>query len=78
MYFSKAFFCYLITSRLFALSCGAAIKRSEARKFLDLPIAPAPKSSPHTSTSQSQSESSSDSAIQQDNTNKEPKQPDEP
>lgn len=48
MGFPKALFCYWITSNLFSLSYGLAIKHPEVRKRLDLPKAPiSPANPPH-------------------------------
>ncbi|GAB2217446.1 hypothetical protein Droror1_Dr00000637 [Drosera rotundifolia] len=50
--FPKALFCYWITSNLFSLSYGLALKLPQVRKFLDLPEAPlqtTPQSQPGSS-----------------------------
>ncbi|XP_021760316.1 mitochondrial inner membrane protein OXA1-like isoform X1 [Chenopodium quinoa] len=75
MGFPKALFCYWITSNLFSMSYGLAIRHPEVRKFLDL--TGAPLSPPSTPTSQSQSELPSVSATQQQNTPSESKPPSE-
>ncbi|XP_021748335.1 mitochondrial inner membrane protein OXA1-like [Chenopodium quinoa] len=71
MGFPKALFCYWITSNLFSMSYGLAIRHPEVRKFLDL--TEAPFSPPSTPTSQSQSEFPSVSATQQQDTPSESK-----
>lgn len=78
MGFPMALFCYWITSNLFSMSYGLAIKHPEVRKFLDIPGAPMSPYSTSTSQYQLHSESSSVSAFPQQNTAKEPKQSSEP
>ncbi|KAL9228996.1 hypothetical protein vseg_004515 [Gypsophila vaccaria] len=71
MGFPKALFCYWITSNLFSLSYGLAIKRPEIRNFLDLPGSPNLPTSP---ASNSESRLSSASSLQQNKVNEDHKQ----